>query len=99
MPTHNFIPDHYYNTIGSHAPVLHIAPGDTIITTTVDAWGQDSNGDKITEGPNPMTGPFYIGGAEPGDTLVMHLDRLVPNRATGWGRPGLAHNVVDPNIV
>ncbi len=99
MPTHTFTPDHYHNTIGSHPPVLHIAPGDTVITTTVDAWGWDINEKPVTDGPNPMTGPFYIHGAEPGDTLVVHLDRITPNRVTGWGRPGLAQNAVDPAAV
>jgi amidase len=96
MTTHHFAPDHYHNTMGSHAPVLRVAPGDTVITTTVDARGHDANDQKVTDGPNPMTGPFYVDGAEPGDTLVMHLDRLRPNRPKGWGRPGLAQNVVDP---
>lgn len=99
MPTHTFTPDHYHNTIGSHDPVLHIASGDTVITSCVDADGQDAHEVKVTDGPNPMTGPFYIDGAEPGDTLVVHLDKLTPSRATGWGRPGLAQNVVDPGYV
>jgi acetamidase/formamidase len=96
MTIHHFTPSRYYNTIGSHPPVLHIAPGDTVITTTVDAAGQDSAGQTVTASPNPMTGPFYIDGAEPGDILMVRIDRLTPNRATGWGSPGLAHNVVDP---
>src|SRR6185369_2731435 len=99
MTTHTFTPDHYYNTIGSHPPVLHITPGDTVITTTVDSWGQNSNEQVVTDPPNPMTGPFYIDGADVGDTLVVHLDRITPNRVTGWGRPGLAQNVVDPAVV
>lgn len=99
MVTHTFTPNHYYRTMGSHPPVLHIAPGDTVITTTVDAWGLDAAEAKATEGGNPMTGPFYIEGAEPGDTLVVHLDRLTPSRPTGWGRPRLASNVIDPSAV
>ena len=99
MPTHTFTPDHYHNTIGSHTPVLHIAPGDTVITTTVDAIGYDSNSQKVTEGPNPMTGPFYVDDAESGDTLVVHLDRITPNRIPGVGSPSLAQNVVDPSAV
>jgi amidase len=99
MATHTFVPDHYHNTIGSHPPVLRIAAGDTVITTTVDAWGLDANEREVTAGPNPMTGPFYIDGAEPGDTLVVHIDRLTPNRVTGWGRAGLAQNVVDSAAV
>ncbi len=25
---------------------------------------------------NPQTGPFYVEGAEPGDTLVVHIDKI-----------------------
>lgn len=32
---------------------------------------------------NPQTGPFYVEGAEPGDTLVLHLVSLEPAR--DWG--------------
>ena len=39
MPIHHYTPDVYYNTLGSHPPALHVAPGDTIVTTTVDAKG------------------------------------------------------------
>jgi acetamidase/formamidase len=34
---------------------------------------------------NPQTGPFYIEGAEPGDTLVVHIDDISLNRDFGWG--------------
>ncbi|MFO1350472.1 MAG: acetamidase/formamidase family protein [Gammaproteobacteria bacterium] len=34
---------------------------------------------------NPQTGPFYVEGAEPGDTLVVHLLKVAPNRDWGWG--------------
>lgn len=100
MPTtHHFTPTHYHNTLGSHEPVLRIAPGDTVITMTVDSRGQDAAGQKLTPGPNPQTGPFFIEGAEPGDRLVVHLDRLTPNRPTGWGGRMLAQNVVEPAYV
>ncbi|MCB0062457.1 MAG: acetamidase/formamidase family protein [Caldilineaceae bacterium] len=99
MTTHHFQPTHYHTTIGPHEPVLRIAPGDTVVTTTVDARGQDSSGEQITTPGNPMTGPFYIEGAEPGDTLVVHLDKLTPNRPFGWTRRMVAANVVDPNYI
>lgn len=99
MTRHTFIPERYYNTMGAHPPVLRIAQGDTVVTTTVDAMGQDATGQRVTPGPNPMTGPFFIEGAEPGDTLVVHLNRLVPNRPTGISAQVLAPNVVDPDFV
>ncbi|HZG66446.1 MAG TPA: acetamidase/formamidase family protein [Herpetosiphonaceae bacterium] len=99
MTVHHFQPVQYHTTIGSHAPVLHIADGDTVITTTVDAGGSDAHGVKVTPGGNPQTGPFYMEGAEPGDTLMVSLDRITPNRERGWSRAALAPNVVDPEYV
>ena len=96
MAVHEFQPTHYHRSLGSHAPALHVTDGDTIITTTVDAAGGDRNGEAVTHGPNPQTGPFYVEGAEPGDTLVVHLDRLRPNRERGWSGSVVAANVVDP---
>ena len=54
---------------------------------------------KVAAEPNPQTGPFYVEGAVPGDTLVLHLDRLTPNRATGESDVLLAPNVVDPDAI
>lgn len=99
MTTHHFQPTHYYTTIGSHEPVLRIQPGDTVVTTTVDARGQDAHSVQITRPGNPMTGPFFIEGAEPGDTLAVHLDKLTPNRPFGWTRRMIATNVVDPDYI
>jgi amidase len=99
MTTHHFQPDHYFSSFGSHAPVLHIADGDTVVTTTVDALGADARGQSVASGSNPETGPFYVDGAEPGDTLQVHLDRLTPNRELGFSYNVLAPNVVDPYYV
>ncbi|HVL25359.1 MAG TPA: acetamidase/formamidase family protein [Thermomicrobiales bacterium] len=98
MATHRFEPDVYYNTMGAHPPVLRIQPGDTVITTTVDAIGQDAQMTLVAERPNPQTGPFYVEGAEPGDTLVVRIDRLWPSRDTGFTNALLATNVVDPDF-
>lgn len=99
MARYTFHPERYYTTIGAHPPVLRIAPGDTVVTTTVDSLGQDAAGERITPGWNPMTGPFFIDDAEPGDTLVVRLDRLTPSRPTGLSSTVLAPNVVDPEFV
>jgi amidase len=99
MPTHHFEPSHYHTAIGAYEPVLRIADGDTVVTTTVDAGGRDAEGKQVAEGGNPMTGPFYIEGAAPGDTLVVHLEKLVPNRNHGYSSMMLAPNVVEPDYV
>jgi amidase len=96
MAGHEFHPTRYFSTFGSHEPVLRIAPGDTVVTTTVDARGLDAQERQLSTGANPQTGPFYVEGAEPGDTLVVHLEHLYPNRDTGWSSTILAAHVVDP---
>ncbi|MBV8142865.1 MAG: acetamidase/formamidase family protein [Verrucomicrobia bacterium] len=99
MATHHFQPTHYHRAIGSHEPVLRISDGDTVVTTTVDNMGQDAGGTQVTAGGNPQTGPFYVEGAEPGDTLAVQLDRISPNRAVGYSSSVIAANVVDPCYV
>lgn len=99
MTTHHFTPTHYHVTLGSHEPVLRIGDGDTVITTTIDANGMDAAGNEVSPSPNPMTGPFYVEGAEPGDTLVVQLERITPSRTYGWTRASVAPNVVDPSFV
>jgi acetamidase/formamidase len=96
MAVHDFHPTRYFSTFGPHDPVLHIAAGDTVITTTVDARGLDAQEQCRAEGANPQTGPFYVEGAGPGDMLVVHLDHLYANRDSGWSSTLLASHVVDP---
>jgi amidase len=98
--THRFEPTKFYNTFsGAHPPVLRIKPGDTVVTSTIDARGFDSAGVQRGQGPNPQTGPFYIETAEPGDTLVVHLVRLETNRATGFSASILAPYTADPGFL
>ena len=73
---YNFTPSKYHYSFGPHTPVLKIKSGDTLITTTVDAGGYDSNGIAIpvemkqtnpdTEyyPANPLVGPFFVEDAD-----------------------------------
>ena len=98
--TYRFQPTEFYNTFsGAHAPVLRIQPGDHVITSTIDARGFDSAGVQRGQPGNPETGPFFIEGAEPGDTLVVHLLRLETNRATGYSASLLAPYTADPGFL
>ena len=99
MTAHSFAPTRFHNSIGSHEPVLIVGDGDTIVTETLDAHGFDRHGKKRADGPNPMTGPFYVSGAEPGDALLIHLDRISMIRPTGWTFQVLSPNVVNPTAV
>ena len=78
---HDFTPTVFYRQFSAlNKPVLTVAPGDTIHTTTVDAGGTDENNIRRVGGGNPQTGPFYIEGAMPGDLLVVHISKLRLNR-------------------
>ncbi len=66
----------YYSA--ANPPALRIFPGDTVRTRTFDASGRDN--ERRTPGGNLETGPFYIEGALPGDTLVVKLNRVRVNR-------------------
>ena len=70
-------------------PVMHVKPGEIIDTTTVDADGKaaEAAGYKVN-GPNPLTGPFYVDGAEPGDTLKVRFLAIDANAKEGFGSAG-----------
>ncbi|MBU8896511.1 acetamidase [Corallococcus sp. H22C18031201] len=79
--THDFKPTTYSNEFSaSREPVLTLWAGDTLHTTTLDSGGVDEHGVTQALFGNPQTGPFFIGDARPGDTLVIHLKRLKLNR-------------------
>lgn len=71
-------------------PVLKINPGDTVVIETLTAAdNQVVPGltiDKLAKissavpgrGPHTVTGPIYVNGAEPGDVLKIHLDKIIP---------------------
>lgn len=87
----DFTPTVYYSRFSAfNKPVLTVSPGDTIHTTTVDARGVDFNGNRrAMRSGNPQTGPFYIATAMPGDTLVVHLNRLRINRDWAISETGI----------
>ena len=99
MATHRFRPTRYHNTLGTAEPCLVVADGDTLVTNTVDASGLDAHEVAIASRPNPMTGPFFVEGAEPGDTLAVEIIRLTPSRRTGWTYSPLALTVLEPAAI
>jgi len=78
------IPDHYYRTFSHTNPVFQrIKPGEAVVTKTLDSGGQNERNEQMSPGSNPLTGPFYIEGAEPGDALLVKLRKVRLNR--NWG--------------
>jgi amidase len=95
--THDFEPKEFHLYFSSSIkPALRIHQGDTVRTWSVDAGGSDREGKRLSPGGNPQTGPFYIEGALPGDTLVVRLDRVRLNR--DWANSGttIMRNALEP---
>lgn len=71
-------------------PVLSINSGDTVVIETLAASAnQVVPGTTIEQimqlgnavegrGPHTLTGPIYVNGANPGDTLQIHINKIVP---------------------
>jgi amidase len=87
------------NFSGAIPPALHVNPGDTIQTTTVDAGGRDSKGVRRSMGGNPETGPFYVEGAMPGDTLSVKFLRIRLNRDSAGSGDRIVPSAVQPGYV
>ena len=92
MDVVEFTPDReqYAYTFGGSAPVMTVKPGTALRLWSDDAFCgalrsvDDLSSEKVDlRFVNPQTGPFYVDGAEPGDTLVLHLVSLEPAR--DWG--------------
>ncbi len=81
---------HHYGWDNSNLPVLTVAPGDSVAFEVVDAsGGQLSPSSGVAEVAaldfgkiNPVTGPVYVDGAEPGDALKVTIESFRPS---GWG--------------
>jgi amidase len=98
--THRLTPTVFYNTFSAtHTPALRLKVGERVITSVVDDLGVDASGRTVAQGPNPQTGPFFIEGAEPGDLLVVTIDKLEPNRTTGTSAAVMAMNAVEPDTI
>jgi acetamidase/formamidase len=90
-PSHTIHRNHcHFAWDRSLPPVLRAAPGETITFDITDASGgqitpqctaevfSDYDADHV----NPVTGPVFVDGAHPGDTLVVKLESYAPS---GWG--------------
>lgn len=81
---------HHFGWDNSLAPALWLAPGEEVEFEVVDAsGGQLTAGSSAEDGArldftrvNPVTGPVYLEGAEPGDAVVVEI---LDFAESGWG--------------
>jgi len=81
---------HHFGWDNSLAPVLTVTPGEEVEFEVVDAsggqLGRNSRSEDVARidfgRVNPVTGPVYVEGAEPGDALVVEV---LDFQVSGWG--------------
>ena len=80
-------PEQLRYTFGGGEPLLTVPPGTVVELATEDCFGgrvrsAEDLPSKVCEFPylNPVTGPIAVEGAEPGDTLAVHLVEIAPAR-------------------
>lgn len=77
-------------TFGGAEAAASIRPGTVVSTWTADCYGgrvrsESDMASQLTDTRyiNPQTGPFFIEGAEPGDTVAVHFCSITPS--VDWG--------------
>ncbi len=102
--THEIYPDKHSRVFSAYKePVGRVRSGDTVVTRTWDSGGGDWKAVKHIQHPyvypesgNPLMGPFYIEGADYGDTLQVHLDKVRCNRNYGYTSYRLSPGILNP---
>lgn len=82
---------HHFGWDNSFAPAERVAPGSTIEFQCLDSSGGQLNADSTVDDIakldfatiNPVTGPIFVEGAEPGDALKVTIEMFKPS-GFGW---------------
>ena len=92
MPHHHTIHEYHHHTVWDNSipPVAEAEPGSRLLFEAKDASGGQLNERSTAEDVakldfsqiNPVTGPVYIKGAMPGDTLEVEIEQFGP---VSWG--------------
>lgn len=107
---------HHFGWDNALAPAERVAPGSTILFHCHDSSaGQLGPGSSLADVTaldfgriNPVSGPIFVDGAEPGDALKVTIDSFAPRpeAGRGWGWtaniPGfglLADQFTDPALI
>lgn len=111
IPSIQTIHDRHLGWDRSLEPAVTVASGETVVFDVIDASGgqlteASTAGDVAAvdqDKVNPVTGPVYVEGAEPGDTLSVRIEAVDPG-PWGWTAliPGfglLSDDFPDPFLV
>lgn len=79
--------DRVFSYSAENAPCAHVAPNETILVETKNAFGDQTfePGETLEnlslEGADPLTGPLFVEGAETGDSIgvtIEHIETVGP---------------------
>ncbi len=79
-----------------HAPAATVEPGELFIVETKSAFGEFDlkPGDNLANldqaKADPLTGPIFVAGAQPGDVLEVHIENL---EVVGLGAQGVIPDI------
>jgi amidase len=74
--------DRVFSYSAEHPPAAHVEPGETILVETKNAFGDqtfepgETLEDLSLDGADPLTGPLFVEGAEPGDALAVTIEHI-----------------------
>lgn len=83
--------EYFYTISKNNKPVMTIKPGETVVVETLDNTGNRIKGEEDFEIIpaikywNPLSGPIFVEGAKPGDTLTIYINDIKPLFNRGWG--------------
>ena len=110
MTPTDFLSSRFHYTFGAHEPTLRIRPGAALRVTCPDCDNVMADGSALTQEQrhvdtpdtvqsNPLAGPIYIEGAEPGDTLAVTIDSIELDRDSGITLLAPEHGVVPDGLL
>lgn len=94
MTSTDFLSSRFHYSFAAHPPTLDVRPGARLRVICPDCDNAMADGTLLTsdqrkldapdtvEG-NPLAGPIYVEGAEPGDTLSVRIDAIELDRDSG----------------
>jgi len=74
--------DRVFSYSAENPPCARVSPGETIVVETKNAFGDQTfePGETLEnlslEGADPLTGPLFIEGAEPGDSIAVAIEHI-----------------------
>lgn len=106
----DFLSSRFHYSFGAHVPTMKVMSGASLRVICPDCDNVMADGSILTQEQrqvvahdtvqgNPLAGPIYIEGAEPGDTLAVTIDSVELDRNSGITLLAPNHGVVPGDML